>query len=61
MRLPAGTRDWLPHELARKRDIEQILRGVFERWAYAEIQTPRFERFDVIENGLGDGVAQKTF
>jgi len=61
MRLPAGVRDWLPHELARKRSLEATIRGVFERWGYAEVMTPGFERFDVIEAGLGDELAEKTF
>jgi ATP phosphoribosyltransferase regulatory subunit len=61
MRLPAGTRDWLPAELRRKRAVENALRGVFERWAYAEAQTPSFERFDVLETGLGETLADKTF
>jgi ATP phosphoribosyltransferase regulatory subunit len=59
--LPAGTRDWLPAELARKRALEAILRGVFEARGYAEVQTPGFERFDVLALGLGDDVARKTF
>jgi ATP phosphoribosyltransferase regulatory subunit len=61
VRLPAGTRDWLPAELRRKRAVENVLRGVFERWAYHEVQTPTFERFDALEAGLGDGIAEKTF
>jgi ATP phosphoribosyltransferase regulatory subunit len=61
VRLPPGTRDWLPAELRRKRSVEHVLRGVFERWAYEEIQTPNFERFDALEAGLGETVAQKTF
>lgn len=61
MRLPQGVRDWLPHELARKRDIEQILRAVFGRWSYEEVQTPTFERFDVIEKGLGVELTQLAF
>lgn len=61
MRLPAGVRDWLPHELARKRSLEATIRGVFERWHYAEVMTPGFERFDVLEAGLGDELAEKTF
>ena len=61
MRLPAGTRDWLPPELRRKRAVENVLRGVFERWAYQEVQTPTFERFDALEAGLGEGIAEKTF
>ena len=52
MKLPSGVRDWLPHELRRKRETEAMLRGVFERWSYLEVQTPSFERFDVLESAL---------
>lgn len=61
MRLPAGVRDWLPHELSRKRDIESKVRAVFGRWSYQEIQTPGFERFDVLEFGLGETLTDQTF
>src|SRR5665213_1285278 len=61
MRLPAGVRDWLPHELARKREIEQQMRAVFGRWAYEEVQTPIVERFDVLERGLGEEASELLF
>ena len=61
MRLPPGTRDWLPAELRRKRSVEAVMRGVFERWAYNEVQTPNYERFDALEAGLGEAVARQTF
>jgi ATP phosphoribosyltransferase regulatory subunit len=61
VRLPQGVRDWLPHELARKRDVEQTLRAVFGRWSYDEVQTPTFERFDVIEKGLGTELTELAF
>jgi ATP phosphoribosyltransferase regulatory subunit len=61
MRLPPGTRDWLPAELRRKRAVEAVLRSVFERWAYSEVQTPNYERFDALEAGLGEEVARQTF
>jgi ATP phosphoribosyltransferase regulatory subunit len=61
MRLPAGVRDWLPHELARKREVEQQMRAVFGRWAYEEIETPIIERYDVIERGLGEETAELLF
>jgi len=61
VRLPAGTRDWLPAELHRKRAVEATLRSVFERWAYDEVQTPNIERFDALEAGLGESLARKTF
>lgn len=61
MRLPAGVRDWLPHELARKREIEEKIRAVFSRWSYQEVLTPGFERFDVLESGLGEALTEETF
>ncbi len=61
MKLPQGVRDWLPHELARKREVEQILRAVFGRWSYEEVVTPTFERFDVIEKGLGGELTELSF
>lgn len=61
MRLPVGMRDWLPHELARKREIEQQMRAVFGRWAYEEVQTPTIERFDVLQRGLGAETAELLF
>jgi ATP phosphoribosyltransferase regulatory subunit len=61
VRLPAGVRDWLPHELARKRDVELIIRAVFGRWAYEEVQTPTFERFDVLEKGLGSELVDQAY
>ncbi|MGH7707368.1 MAG: ATP phosphoribosyltransferase regulatory subunit [Vulcanimicrobiaceae bacterium] len=61
MRLPAGVRDWLPDELARKRSLESALRAVFEQFGYAEVQTPGFERFDVLAAGLGDALVEQTF
>jgi histidyl-tRNA synthetase len=51
----------LPSELQQKRAVENELRAVFERWGYAEAQTPNFERFDVLEMGLGDAVIAETF
>ncbi len=61
MKLPAGTRDWLPAELQRKRAVESALRDVFARRGYAEVQTPHFERFDVLASGLGAEKAAGAF
>jgi len=61
VKLPAGVRDWLPHELARKRDAEMVMRAVFGRWAYEEVQTPTFERFDVLEKGLGHELTEQAY
>lgn len=61
MRLPPGVRDWLPQELAFKRDVEERIRDVFERWSYSEVLTPSFEGYDALERGLGEKLMQQTF
>ncbi len=61
MKLPAGTRDWLPAELQRKHAVEAALRAVFAARDYAEVQTPHFERFDVLASGLGAESAAAAF
>lgn len=61
MKLPAGTRDWLPAELRRKRAVEEALRAVFAARDYEEVQTPHFERFDVLASGLGAETAAAAF
>jgi ATP phosphoribosyltransferase regulatory subunit len=38
-----------------------VLRAVFGRWSYEEVQTPTFERFDVIEKGLGSELTELSF
>jgi len=61
VRLPAGVRDWLPQELAFKREIEETIRHVFRTWSYAEILTPTFESEEALERGLGEKLMQQTF
>lgn len=61
MRLPPGVRDWLPQEFAFKRDVEERIRDVFERWSYAEVLTPTFEGYEALERGLGEKLMQQTF
>ena len=61
MRLPAGVRDWLPEELQRKRKIEERVRAVFDERGFAEVETPSIERFDTLQAGLGERVADRTF
>ena len=61
MRLPSGVRDWLPQELAFKRDVEERIRQVFAAWSYSEILTPSFEGYDALERGLGEKLMQQTF
>lgn len=61
MRLPPGVRDWLPQELAFKRDVEERIREVFRSWSYSEVLTPTFESYESLERGLGEKLMQQTF
>jgi ATP phosphoribosyltransferase regulatory subunit len=41
--------------------MELVIRAVFGRWAYEEVQTPTFERFDVLEKGLGHELTEQAY
>ncbi len=45
-RLPKGTRDLLPADARRKRQLEQSFLELVEKWGYQEVVTPTFEYFE---------------
>ena len=49
---PAGTRDLLPPEAARRRAVARSLTETFERFGYELITTPPFEYEATLERGL---------
>ncbi|NMO97205.1 ATP phosphoribosyltransferase regulatory subunit [Paenibacillus lemnae] len=51
---PAGVRDYLPHAVARLRQIETQVLQCMERWGYRQIMTPTIEFYDTV------GVASST-
>lgn len=51
---PIGVRDYLPHVVARLRDIESKVLACMERWGYRQIITPSMEYYDTV------GVASST-
>jgi ATP phosphoribosyltransferase regulatory subunit len=59
--LPKGARIYLPDEAARKRHVESVLLGIFERWGYREIVTPTFEYLDVLSTGTDENVQESMF
>ncbi len=52
-RAPRGTRDLLPDERARMRRLEDVARGLADRYGYREMETPLFEQTAVFERGVG--------
>ena len=63
LQLPKGTRD-LPQEQAIARDkIVNALKEVFELYGYGPLDTPAFERFDILASKYagGDEILKETF
>ena len=51
---PSGTRDFLPRALKARERILQKIRAVFERFGFLPLDTPAFERLDVLMGKYGD-------
>ena len=49
-----GTHDILPGEVERWQRLEQVARGVCERYGYREIRTPIIEREELFAKGTGE-------
>jgi len=59
--VPRGTRDFLPGEMAGRRRAEAAIREEFERWGYAEVQTPVFESLELITAKSGDEIREHLY
>jgi len=46
--VPAGMKDMLPGEAARKRELESALMAHFSSWGYREVGTSALEYYDVV-------------
>jgi ATP phosphoribosyltransferase regulatory subunit len=57
-RIPSGTRDVLPDEMAELRALTERVRGVFDRAGYGEVYTPALE---YERAGEGAAAAYRTF
>jgi histidyl-tRNA synthetase len=51
---PSGTRDFLAAELEDREAVFAIIREVFASYAFEPLQTPAFERLDVLMGKYGD-------
>jgi len=50
-----GAPDILPEESGRWQRLEAVARDVLDRYGYAEIRTPAFERTELFVRGIGEG------
>ena len=58
---PRGTRDFLFDEMRERKKYENILRKVFESYAYQEIKTPLFEDLTLFTTKSGDEIVDQLY
>src|SRR5271155_1126767 len=51
---PSGTRDFLAADVERREHAFAVIRSVFSRYGFEPLQTPAFERLDVLLGRDGD-------
>ncbi|WP_202318746.1 histidine--tRNA ligase [Archaeoglobus neptunius] len=58
---PRGTRDFLPDEMEKRREIEKRMRRIAERFGYREIATPTFEHLELFTVKSGEGIVEEMY
>tara|TARA_Y100000310_G_scaffold241784_1_gene245858 strand:+ start:21922 stop:23199 length:1278 start_codon:yes stop_codon:yes gene_type:complete len=63
LQLPKGTRDLSPEEAIVQNKIVDTLKGVFEVYGYSPLETPLFERYDILASKYAGGaeILKETF
>ncbi|MEW5760099.1 MAG: histidine--tRNA ligase [Candidatus Thermoplasmatota archaeon] len=56
-----GTRDFVFEEMERRRNVENLLRNVCERWGYREIATPTFENSLLFKLKSGESIVEEMY
>src|SRR6476646_5341000 len=51
---PSGTRDFLPEDIRRREYVLDVVRRVYERYAFEPLETPAFENIDTLLGKYGD-------
>ncbi|ORJ62147.1 ATP phosphoribosyltransferase regulatory subunit [Geothermobacter hydrogeniphilus] len=59
--LPKGVKDFLPNRAAKIEFLQKTLLELFHRWGFRPVLPPALENLDVLEQGLGSGLREKTF
>jgi len=49
-----GMKDYLPEELAKRRRIEETIRGLFRLYGYTEVETPSLEHYELLAAKAGE-------
>jgi len=59
--VPYGTKDILPLDAARKRQVENELARLFLAWGYQEVVTPTFEYYETLKAGAPEESDDSSF
>lgn len=59
--IPKGTRDFLPHQVARREYIFDTIRSIFKKYGYQGIETPAMETLETLTGKYGDEGDQLLF
>jgi histidyl-tRNA synthetase len=51
---PSGTRDFLPDEVKARERVIRTIKDVFERYGFGPLETPAFERIEILTGKYGD-------
>jgi len=52
--IPKGTRDFLPEQMLRRQFVMNTIRTVFEKYGYEPLETPSFEKLDILSGKFGE-------
>lgn len=58
---PRGTRDFLPDEMERRRNVEKRMRDIARCWGYREVCTPEFEELELFTARSGEGIIEEMY
>ncbi len=57
----SGTQDFLPDAMARRHHAFALIREVYERYGFQPMDTPAFERIEVLQGKMGDEAENLIF
>ena len=52
--IPKGTSDFLPEQMLRRQFVMNTIRTIFEKYGYEPLETPSFEKLEVLSGKYGE-------
>jgi len=61
MQTPRGTRDLFGQEIRSMRRVMQVMRNIFEKYGYEEVETPAFEHVELFTKKSGSSIVAQLY